>query len=201
MQQALDHVIEELVAAGKPIRIMDIAAGPGRYLTETAKKCEHHDLKVLVRDYEPANIEEGKQIAKSLHCNNVEFVVSDAFNPQTYQDQEFRPNVLIVSGLFELFPSNEMVLRAIEGATAILEEGGYILYTGQPWHPQLELIANTLPNRDGAKWIMRRRTQQEMDELFQIHGGQKVDMKIDQWGIFTVSTATFSKSGSVKKVS
>lgn len=194
MQQTLDEVIEKLVKEGKPIRIMDIAAGPGRYLTETAKKCEHHDIKALVRDYEPANIEEGKQIAKSLHCNNVDFMVSDAFNPQTYQDQEFRPNVLIVSGLFELFPSNEMVLRAIEGATAILEDGGYIIYTGQPWHPQLELIANTLPNRDGAKWIMRRRTQKEMDELFHIHGGEKIDMKIDRWGIFTVSNAKFSKA-------
>ncbi len=166
LQQALDQVINAMITEGKAIRIMDIAGGPGRYLTEVAKKCEHHDLKCLVRDYEKANINEGKQIAESLHCHNVEFMVSDAFNPQTYQDQEFRPNVLIVSGLFELFPSNELVLKAIEGATAIVEEGGYILYTGQPWHPQLELIANTLPNREGAKWIMRRRTQKDMDELF-----------------------------------
>jgi alpha-beta hydrolase superfamily lysophospholipase/ubiquinone/menaquinone biosynthesis C-methylase UbiE len=201
MQQALDFVIDEMIADGKPIRIMDIAGGPGRYLTEVAKKCEHHDIKCLVRDYEKANIDEGIKIAESLHCHNVEFKVSDAFNPQTYQDQEFRPNVLIVSGLFELFTSNELVLKAIEGATAILEEGGYILYTGQPWHPQLELIANTLPNRDGAKWIMRRRTQKEMDELFHLHGAEKIDMKIDKWGIFTVSTANFKKNKSNQKAS
>jgi alpha-beta hydrolase superfamily lysophospholipase len=199
LQQALDTIIEKIVTDGKSIRIMDIAGGPGRYLTEVAKKYEHHDIKCLVRDYEQANIDEGKKIAESLDCKNVEFIVSDAFKPETYQEQDFRPNVLIVSGLFELFPSNELVLKAIEGATAILEEGGYILYTGQPWHPQLELIANTLPNRDGAKWIMRRRTQQEMDELFCIHGAEKKDMKIDKYGIFTVSVAEFSKSNIIKQ--
>ena len=27
--------------------------------------------------------------------------------------------------------------------------GGYLIYTTQPWHPQVEMIARTLINRDG----------------------------------------------------
>lgn len=36
---------------------------------------------------------------------------------------------------------------------------------------------------------MRRRTQQEMDELVRAAGFRKLEQRIDEWGIFTVSLA------------
>jgi hypothetical protein len=36
---------------------------------------------------------------------------------------------------------------------------------------------------------MRRRTQGEMDQLVTAAGFEKIDQRIDQWGIFTVSVA------------
>ena len=36
---------------------------------------------------------------------------------------------------------------------------------------------------------MRRRTQGEMDQLVERAGFRKVDQRIDEWGIFTVSLA------------
>jgi alpha-beta hydrolase superfamily lysophospholipase/SAM-dependent methyltransferase len=199
LQGSLDGVIEKLANDGKPIRIMDIAAGPGRYLIETAKRHEDKDLEVLVRDYAEANISQGRNLAKNLHCKNVDFKVSDAFNKDTFTEQKFKPNVLIVSGLYELFPNNDDVQKSIEGACSILDDDGYIIYTGQPWHPQLEMIAQTLPNREGKKWIMRRRTQREIDQLFAAAGAQKKDMSIDEWGIFTVSTAEFKRKQTEQK--
>lgn len=193
IRESLDFCIEALIKEGKPVRIMDIGSGPGRYLLETAKKYEKSDVKVLLRDYSEANVNEGREIAKQLEIKNSEHVQADAFDPKSYADQKFKPNILIVSGLFELFPSNELVQKAIEGATSTLENDGFIVYTGQPWHPQLEMIAHTLPNREGENWIMRRRTQLEIDQLFAKYGAKKEDMKIDQWGIFTVTTAKFNK--------
>jgi predicted phage gp36 major capsid-like protein len=65
-----------------------------------------------------------------------------------------------------------------------------LVYTGQPWHPQLELIARALTShRQGAAWVMRRRTQQEMDQLVEAAGFVKRAQRIDEWGIFTVSLA------------
>ncbi|MFA6238465.1 MAG: bifunctional alpha/beta hydrolase/class I SAM-dependent methyltransferase [Bacteriovorax sp.] len=194
MRESLNYCIDELIKEGKPVRIMDIGSGPGRYLLETAKKYEKNDIKVLLRDYSDSNIKEAQEIAKDIGCTNAEFKVADAFDPNTYKEQAFKPNILIVSGLFELFPSNETVLKAVNGATSILEKDGFIVYTGQPWHPQLEMIAHTLPNREGVNWVMRRRTQLEIDQIFAVNGADKLDMKIDQWGIFTVATAKFKKS-------
>jgi hypothetical protein len=53
----------------------------------------------------------------------------------------------------------------------------------------MEFIARVLVNREGKPWIMRRRTQAEMDQLVAAAGFEKVAMEIDQWGIFTVSLA------------
>ncbi len=70
------------------------------------------------------------------------------------------------------------------------KEGGYLVYTGQPWHPQLELIARALTShRQGQAWVMRRRTQAEMDQLVAAAGFRKITQRVDQWGIFSVSLA------------
>ena len=63
------------------------------------------------------------------------------------------------------------------------------MYTNQPWHPQVTFIARVLTNRDGQPWIMRRRTQAEMDQLVRAAGFEKLSQQIDPWGIFTVSLA------------
>jgi len=100
------------------------------------------------------------------------------------------PTLSTVSGLYELFADNDAVLRSLQGIAAAMREGGYLVYTGQPWHPQLEMIARALTShRGGEAWIMRRRTQQEMDQLVAAAGFRKIEQRIDKWGIFTVSLA------------
>jgi hypothetical protein len=82
------------------------------------------------------------------------------------------------------------VRRSLAGLAAAIEPGGYLVYTGQPWHPQLAFIARALTShRGGAAWVMRRRTQAEMDALVEAAGFRKVAQRIDRWGIFTVSLA------------
>ncbi len=88
-----------------------------------------------------------------------------------------------------MFPDNTKVLDSLKGVAEATDEGGYLIYTGQPWHPQLEMIARVLPNREGQPWVMRRRTQEELDDLVAAAGFEKIDMLIDEAGIFTVSLA------------
>ncbi|PYQ56437.1 MAG: hypothetical protein DMF53_25505, partial [Acidobacteria bacterium] len=114
----------------------------------------------------------------------------DAFDAASLAEIPADRTVGVVSGLFELFPANDGVRRALAGLAKAIEPGGYLLYTNQPWHPQLEFIARVLAShRDGQPWIMRRRTQGEMDELVSAAGFRKLGQKIDRWGIFSVSLA------------
>lgn len=81
-------------------------------------------------------------------------------------------------------------MQSLLGLGDSIESGHYLIYTGQPWHPQLEMIARCLTShRQGQAWVMRRRTQQEMDQLIEKAGFKKIKQLIDEDGIFTVSLA------------
>ena len=192
LQKMIDEAVDELLSANKPVRILDIASGPGRYLLEKAVKLQGKDVEIVLCDNAEANVVEGKKIADGLGCTNVTFRLHDAFDADGYAELAIKPNLIIISGLYELFSDNTMVLRSISGIRSIAADDCSIVYTGQPWHPQLEFIAYTLTNRLGKPWIMRRRSQAELDQLFQHEGFKKQDMEIDTWGIFTVSRAKFT---------
>src|SRR5213078_4473454 len=114
------------------------------------------------------------------------FERGDAFDRQSLVEIRPKPTLGVVSGLYELFPDNGLVRRSLAGLADAIEPGGYLVYTGQPWHPQLEMIARVLSShRDGKPWIMRRRTQDEMDQLVGSAGFRKVEQLTDDWGIFT----------------
>jgi hypothetical protein len=116
-------------------------------------------------------------------------VRGDAFDEQSLATVEPKPSVAVVSGLYELFPDNERLQRSLRGMFSAVNPGGWLIYTGQPWHPQVEMIARTLTNRDGQYWVMRRRPQGEMDALVEQAGFKKEKQWIDDFGIFTVSIA------------
>lgn len=187
LQRTLRGALAHVGARG-PVHVVDIAAGPGRYVLETLQS-ERQPVTALLRDAKPENIEAGRQLAARLHVDGVTFAQGDAFDATSLAAIRPRPNIAVVSGLYELFPDNAPVMASLRGLADAVEPGGYLIYTNQPWHPQLEFIARTLTNREGKRWIMRRRTQAEMDGLVRAAGFRKVSMEIDRWGIFTVSLA------------
>ncbi len=189
LQKILRATIENVHAAGKPVNLLDIASGPGRYVLETVKEFGQIPVSVALRDYKPENVAAARRLADELGLKNVTATQGDAFNRPTLAVITPRPTIAIVSGLFELYPSNEPVLNSLRGLADAVEPGDYLIYTNQPWHPQVEFIARVLTNREGKPWIMRRRTQAEMDELVRVAGFEKIRQECDPWGIFTVSLA------------
>jgi alpha-beta hydrolase superfamily lysophospholipase/SAM-dependent methyltransferase len=194
LQTILRETIEKVHASGRPVRLLDIAAGPGRYVLEVLRSLPSISVTAVLRDYEEKNLEWGQRLAKELQVTNVTYLKGDAFDTESIAQVSPRPTIAIVSGLYELFPENNIVLRSLHGLAQALEEGGYLIYTGQPWHPQLEMIARVLINRNGKPWIMRRRTQAEVDDLIRSVGFQKVGMQTDEFGMFTVSVACLRRN-------
>src|SRR5436190_5037927 len=189
LKAALQRMIKRAAATGRNVHIIDIAAGTGRYVIETMQELPNVSISALLRDNSPANAEIIRKDAKEFGLKMVSAEVADAFDREAVARIQPRATIGIVSGLYELFPSNDLVLNSLRGLAEAIEPGGCLIYTNQPWHPQLEFIAHVLRNREGERWIMRRRTTAEMDEPVQTAGFEKIEMEIDQWGMFTVSIA------------
>lgn len=197
MEGLLEKAVANVQSKGQPIRILDVAGGPGRYLLDFAKKHQDKNIQILIRDNVQGNLDHGRKLAQQMGLNNVRYEPADAFSAQTLNG--FSPNIVIVSGFFELFGNNDQIQKCISHIAAESAPDAILLYTGQPYHPQQEMIARTLNNRDGQPWIMRLRSQAEMDELFRNAGFIKRDMSIDSYGIFTVSIAQKDLNNSVSK--
>lgn len=191
VEELLRLAMSKLREANKAVRIVDIAAGHGRYILESLEGQEQRPDAILLRDFSDINVRDGNTLIQQKGLGDIaRFVKGDAFDRDDLAALDPKPTLAVVSGLYELFGSNQMVGDSLSGLAAAVEEGGYLVYTGQPWHPQLELIARALTShRGGQAWVMRRRSQAEMDQLVEAAGFRKVAQRIDQWGIFSVSLA------------
>lgn len=191
VRELLQRAALHLRSEGRPVRVLDVAAGHGRYALDALAQGEQRADAIMLRDFSPLNVTQGRALIAAFGATDIAtFEQGDAFDAQALAAAPIAPTLSIVSGLYELFADNDAVSRSLQGIAAAMREGGYLVYTGQPWHPQLEFIARALTShREGAAWVMRRRTQQEMDELVRLAGFEKVTQRIDRFGIFTVTLA------------
>ncbi|WP_299396684.1 bifunctional alpha/beta hydrolase/class I SAM-dependent methyltransferase [Pelagibius sp.] len=201
LKALLSAAMERSRQDGLPLHVLDIAAGHGRYVLEAIEGAGARPESVLLRDYSDRNVAEGTAlIAQKGLAGIAAFEQGDAFDREELARVAPRPSVAVVSGLYELFPENHLVRRSLDGVAAALRPGGYLVYTNQPWHPQLEFIARALTShRQGRAWVMRRRSQAEMDQLVAAAGFEKIAQRIDPWGIFTVSLARKTPLGSLAR--
>jgi alpha-beta hydrolase superfamily lysophospholipase len=191
VEELIRLAISKLREAGKPVRVVDIAAGHGRYVIESLVEGTQKPNAILLRDYSDLNVESGTKLIAEKGLGDIAvFKKGDAFDRADLAALTPKPTLSIVSGLYELFPDNGMTRASLAGLAQAIEGGGYLVYTNQPWHPQIEMIARALTShRGGEPWVMRRRTQGEMDQLVAAAGFRKLEQRIDEWGIFTVSLA------------
>jgi len=191
LEELIGKAFARLKAEDKPLRVLDIAAGHGRYILDAVAASDVKPDSIRLQDYSPINVEKGTALIAERGLRDIaSFHRVDAFDTAALASIEPRPTLAVVSGLYELFPDNNAIEASLLGLSQALEPGSLLLYTGQPWHPQLEMIARALTShRGGEAWIMRRRTQQEMDHLVAAAGFRKIEQRIDKWGIFTVSLA------------
>ncbi len=192
IRRALDASRE---ATGRPAHLLDIAAGCGRYSLDAlagdgGAEPRESDETALLRDANADALRDAAAAAQARGLSErVKTGVGDAFDEVLLAAAKPTPDVAVVSGLYELFPHNGPVRASLRGLSAAVRPGGFLVYTGQPWHPQVEMIARCLNNREDRNWVMRRRTTEELDALVTEAGFRKVEMLIDRWGIFTVSLA------------
>ena len=191
LQLAISRAAQALAEAEQELRILDIAAGHGRYVLDAVATLPTRPAAIRLRDYSDTNVQAGRALIAARGLNDIAtFEAGDAFDGEALAALTPAPNLTLVSGLYELFSDNDAVARSLSGLAQAMHSGSYLIYTGQPWHPQLEMIARTLTSHRGHQaWVMRRRTQAELDALVNHAGFDKLEQWTDDWGIFTVTLA------------
>src|SRR5437762_3063990 len=177
LNKTLRDLILKMHRENRPVRILDVAAGAGRYVIETIRDMPEIPIGATLCDYKQENVDAVRALADELNVNGAVIARrGDAFDRESLARIQPRATIGIVSGLYELFPSNEPVLNSLRGLADAIEPGGYLIYTNQPWHPQLEFIAHDLVNRQDERLIMRLRPTAEMDDVVSAADFSTTDM-------------------------
>jgi hypothetical protein len=190
LKQMLYVEIERNSYYGRTTRLLDVAGGPGRYLQEVLQisQTQKHDLCILCRDLSLDGITQGAAQAKKVGLTAISYEQGDAFNPApTEAGLGGNPNIIVVSGLYELLLNDTLIQRSLTQLYDMLEPGGAIYFTTQTHHPQLEFIANVLPNRDGLPWVMKCRPVSQLEAWTRQAGFSEVYSKTEKVGLFTVT--------------
>lgn len=175
-------------AQGLSTHVLDIAAGPGRYLLDLAQElgpCA--TLSIECRDADADAIQLGRSLAAERDLTNVRYVRHDALDASALESIRPRPDIVVVSGLYEILLDEDAIRGSIGGVHRLLPSGGILVLTGQPHHPQLELIARLLTHRDGSPWRMQLRSTEQLEGWCRDTGFVDIRTQGDSQGIFSIS--------------
>ena len=188
LQEVLRAEIARRRVPERPVVLADVAAGPGRYLLELCQEPGPAGaLQVICRDLDARGLAQGAAAATALGLTNVYYEPGDATDAASLAQIRPVPDIVVVSGLYELFTDPAPIARSLRGIYAILPPGGTLVFTTQVTHPQLELIANVLVNREGRPWVMVCRALAEVEALARAAGFVGIQSQRERVGLFGVT--------------
>lgn len=190
LKDAIGALLAERDRQQVPTMILDVAAGPGRYLQEVCRRWRvdgrQGALTVICRDLDHDGLARGRREAVAWGLTNVRYEPGDACDPASLATVDPRPDIAIASGLYELLEP-ALVRRSMAAIHDVLPRGGCFVFTTQVHHPQLELIANLLVNRYREPWVMECRPLGLTEEWAREAGFVVVESRLEEVGLFGVT--------------
>jgi len=188
MKSTLRRVLQSYQQQNIPCNLLDVACGGGRYGLEILQEFRSTAIAATLRDYKSENVAKARQLALQFGVTAA-IEQADAFNDSDLDRVQPRPNVVIVSGLHEILPNDQLIKHHFQQLYRILDDSGTLIFTIQPQHPQLEMIARTLPAHTGLPWVMRVRSWELVRQWAEVAGFQNFQVQMEPNGIFGVVTA------------
>ncbi len=188
----LQRHLRELIIARReqhqPTNLLDVAAGPGRYILELLYQLGGEDIRLICRDQNRQALAQGQRQAAQLRlADRVTYEWGDATLPADLARVSPAPDIVIVSGLYENLTDDAAVCRSLLGIRTILAPGGVLLFTNQVAHPQHELIANVLTNQRGQPWIMGTRPPARLERWAREAGFNHIYSEREPHGLFSIT--------------
>ena len=163
----------------------------GRYVLETLHSLNGSSGVRPAARLQTENVEAARALAERARpperasCTKATPSIANPSRRSTARDHRHR-----LGTATNYFPTNTLVTESLAGLADAHRAGG----PSDLHEPAVASAAwnssrACLRNREGQPWIMRRRTTAEMDQLVQRAGFEKIEMEIDQWGMFSVSVA------------
>lgn len=187
LRDTLIWAIRENRLEGRKSRVLDIAAGLGRYLFEAIETAGPEGVDVVCQDLEEDWVKRGNRKAAAAGFTNVRFQRGDALDPDSLAAIQPRPTIIISSGFYDWIVEDDLVQKSLTLCHEALAEGGRIIFTNQVTNPNLDLVCGVFPDHRQQALRMKMRSVEQMTALAAAAGFQSLVSVTDPWGLYSVT--------------
>jgi hypothetical protein len=184
----LENEIKNNVLFGKKTKILDIASGPARYLTELITNANQDKLEVICLDRDRRAINFGKVLAGKgpVRYSKVNIFKLDRLKRFSNKIL-WKPDIIISSGLFEYLKDDE-VKKILADVYSNIENGGLFIFATQKNNPSKELMSEICVTQSGSPWELTYREPDILRKWIIDAGFKAVIISVDQWGMYEFCT-------------
>lgn len=173
----------------KDVFIVDVASGPAKYILETMDKYSNEKVYAICRDIDERWLKEGKTKAELLNLNNIEFIAGNALNPDSFQELDKKPNIIVSSGFYDWIIDDELVKKSMKIIYDNLPTGGYFVFTNQSGHVDLEMVSKVFQDFNHNPLKMKIRSADLINGWAKEIGFKIQETKSDENGYYSVTLA------------
>lgn len=191
--QILKDEIDNLRKKDKKVRLMDVACGAGRYLTEINTLFKDQELETIGVDYDNKSINLGKVIAEKVGLveTSLRFIKGNVFKLGRLKGLgnkiDWKPHIILASGLI-VYLDDETTKNVLKQAYEGLEENGLFIFSSQQSNPSKKLMEKVCTTDKGA-WILYYRQPDTVTNWLAKAGFKKVTVTTDKWKMYNLFTA------------
>lgn len=192
IKKILRNEISHNRSAGRKTRVLDLASGGARYLRELKVEHENGDIESLCIDKNMRCVNLGRSLAGRENVKNLKFVRGDIFRMghlKTISQQiDWKPNVIIASGLFIYF-NDQTVERILREIYQFLPPEGVVIFQSYENLSSRKLMRKTSVTSSGDQWTLYYRKPEFWKELLNGIGFKDISISRDEWQMNNVCSA------------
>ncbi|MFC1674883.1 class I SAM-dependent methyltransferase family protein [Candidatus Omnitrophota bacterium] len=169
-------------------RIVDVASGPARYLTELIDGSNQHNVEVLCIDKDIRSLNFGKILAGD---KPIRFTKADVLRIKHLKRLSKKiawiPNIVLLSGLLE-YKDDDFVLQILRDIHNSISYDGLLLFISQVDNPSKKLMSKVCVTSEGNRWELVYRKPEIFRKWLLDLGFKNVIISVDQWGMYEFCT-------------
>ncbi len=174
---------------GEP-RVLDVAAGPSRYLLEVLSRDGMEDVIAVARDVDEEALGKGRANAKQMGLDErVRFEVGDALDRDSLATVQPAPNVVVSSGFYDWITEDDLIRKSMALIAERLPAGGYFVFTNQSGHSDLEMAEALFLDLKGQPLRMTTRPPATMNGWAEEAGFEVLATLSDEHGHYSATLA------------
>lgn len=189
----VSNEIENHRLQGKTTKILDLACGAGRYLSDIVKIFSKNKIEIVGIDYDNKSLKLAKNLSEKegISKEQIRFVKGNVFRLSILKKLgkrvDWRPNIVIASGL-TVYIDDDEVINMLKQIYEGLAYDGCILIDSQESNPSRKLMEKVLKTKQGA-WILYYRSPAQWRHWLHKFGFRDIVISCDQWKMYNLCSA------------